>query len=677
MKIANTIGKKLYLGFGAVLAILLILFVVSLSAILRERQEQSEASSALADVQVLESVRYQIMQNRLALSDYLLSGDSHEREAVTQGIGDLDDLFRNGQHGSSNQILNDALDRVQKNERDWANQFANPLIDKRQQVDAGNATVSELQIFYLQKDPTSWVYRSTAILGSANDAIRKALDDSSVSATRTATVTVVVDIVGVLLAIGLGLTIAYYTARSVTVPLDKMIEVACDISQSGDLNQKIDTSGEDEIGALARAFQELVEYLKEMSRVSAAIARGDLTVEGRPRSEHDTLAKAYSEMVQGLRAIVRQVRDGASQVAAGSEQVASASEESAKVSVQTSSAIDEVTSTMHEMSVNVQNVVKNTQSQASSVAETSASIDEMVASIQHVADTAKFLLDISQKSREEVQSGMATMQKTTEGLNRTNKTIHTSSGIITALGRRADDIGKIVEVIDDLAEQTNLLALNAAIEAARAGEHGLGFAVVADEVRKLAEKSAQSTKEISELIESIQKEAREAVDNMERSTAIVEEGLTMGTDLQSALGRISAVVTEVHKFAQEIGAATSQQSNGSAQIARATSRLTEITQEINSSVEEQASGAQVVVRAMEKMRELVQQSTSSSTELAAASEQMSKLARGLLESMDRFATEDSQAAERRSGTRPGTQRKEKEGERGRPSSPAYSELVHS
>ncbi|MGB6430088.1 MAG: methyl-accepting chemotaxis protein [Candidatus Acidiferrales bacterium] len=674
MKIAPTIGKKLYLGFGAVLTILVFLFVVSLSAILRERQEQSAAADALSGVQIIESARYQIMQNRLALSDYLLSGDTHERETVNQGISDLDELLRKGQSSTTDQDLASALERVERNEQDWADQFAKPLIDKRQQVDAGNSTVADLQVFYLEKDPATWVTRSSEILDSANDEIKKTLDDSSASATRTTTVTVVVDIVGVLLAIGLGMAIAFYTARSVTVPLDKMIAVACDISESGDLNQKIDLSRDDEIGSLARAFHDLVEYLKEISRVSAAIARGDLTVEGRPRSEHDTLAKAFSEMVQGLRSIVRQVRDGASQVAAGSEQVASASDESAKISVQTSSAIDEVTSTMHEMSVNVQNVVKNTQSQASSVAETSASIDQMVASITHVADTAKFLLDISQKSREEVQSGMTAMQKTTEGLNRTNKTIHTSSGIIVALGRRADDIGKIIEVIDDLAEQTNLLALNAAIEAARAGEHGLGFAVVADEVRKLAEKSAQSTKEISELIESIQKESREAVENMERSTAAVEEGLTMGTDLQSALGRISTVVTEVHKLAQEIGAATSEQSNGSSQIARATSRLTEITQEINSSVEEQASGAQVVVRAMEKMRELVQQSTSSSTELAAASEQMSKLARGLLESMDRFALEEGQGSALRGAK---SERAQKGGERSRSSSHDYAELVRS
>jgi len=186
-----------------------------------------------------------------------------------------------------------------------------------------------------------------------------------------------------------------------------------------------------------------------------------------------------------------------------------------------------------------------------------------------------------------------------------------------------------------------LLALNAAIEAARAGEHGLGFAVVADEVRKLAEKSAQSTKEISELIQSIQKEARKAVENMDRSTGIVNEGLDLGGELNAALRKISNVVTEVYKFAQEIGAATNEQSHGSSQIARATTRLNEITHEINSAVEEQASGAQAVVKAMERMRELVQQSTSGSTELAASAEQMSKMSRGLLDFMDRFTLEEA------------------------------------
>jgi methyl-accepting chemotaxis protein len=428
--------------------------------------------------------------------------------------------------------------------------------------------------------------------------------------------------------------------RTITDPLSQLIKVAGAISDSGDLEQKIDVDRKDEIGDLARSFNNMIEYLKEMAAVSEGIAGGDLSVEVTPRSGRDTLGNAFARMTEGLGGLVRIVRLSASQVAAGSNQVASASEDSAKVSLKSASAIDEVTSTMHEMSINVQNMVKNTQMQASSVSETSASIDEMVASIQRVADTAKVLLEISNRSHEEAQSGIGTMQKTTEGLNRINGSIGASSTIITNLGERVDNIGKIIEVIDDISEQTNLLALNAAIEAARAGEHGLGFAVVADEVRKLAEKSANSTKEISELISSIQHEARKAVENMEKSTVIVNEGLDLGNDLSVALRKISNVVSEVFKFAQEIGAATNEQSHGSSQIARATMRLNEITHEITSSVEEQAGGAQAVVQAMERMREMVQQSTSSSTELAASAEQMSRMARSLLESMDRFVLEE-------------------------------------
>jgi methyl-accepting chemotaxis protein len=449
--------------------------------------------------------------------------------------------------------------------------------------------------------------------------------------------TILASVFSSLIALGLGIAIAYRTATGITKPLGRLIHVAEQIGQSGDLEHNIEIHGTDEIGQLARTFDSMVKYLKEMAAVSEAIAGGNLSVEVRPRSANDTLANAFTRMVEGLRGMVRSVRDAATQVASASSQVASASDESARNSLQTSSAIDEVTSTMHEMSVNVQNMVKSTQTQASSVSETSASIDQMVTSIQRVADTAKVLLDISNRSREEVHSGIGTMEKATDGLNRINTTIRSSGEIIDSLGGRADDIGKIVEVIDDLAEQTNLLALNAAIEAARAGEHGLGFAVVADEVRKLAEKSAQSTKEISELIESIQKEARKAVENMEKSTTIVNEGLNLGQELNAALRKISNVVTEVYKFAQEIGAATNEQSHGSSQIARATTRLNEITHEINSAVEEQASGAQAVVQAMERMRELVQSNTSGSTELAASSDQMSKMSRGLLDSMDRFA----------------------------------------
>jgi methyl-accepting chemotaxis protein len=631
------IGKKLYLNFGIILAAVLVLLAVNLIAVRREHETKAAAQRSVEMAEATSAVRFQMMQNRLHLQNYLLSGDTRDVEKMTDGLHLLSDGLRHAQELVSSDQQRVSLEKVQQLEQNWSNEFSAPLVEKRRQVDSGNGTVAELQIFYLQKDPNSWVARSSEVLDEVDTMNRKLLEERRRSDELAATATVLAAVLSSLFALGLGVVVAYRTARAISEPLNRLMHVARQIGESGDLEHNIDVRGQDEIGQLARTFDSMVKYLKEMASVSEAIAGGDLSVEVHPRSANDTLGNAFMRMVEGLRGLVRNVRDAASQVASASGQVASASDESARNSLQTSSAIDEVTSTMHEMSVNVQNMVKSTQTQASSVSETSASIDQMVTSIQRVADTAKVLLDISNRSREEVHSGIGTMEKATDGLNRINTTIHSSGEIIDALGTRADDIGKIIEVIDDLAEQTNLLALNAAIEAARAGEHGLGFAVVADEVRKLAEKSAQSTKEISELIQSIQKEARKAVDNMEKSTSIVNEGLNLGQELNAALRKISNVVTEVYKFAQEIGAATNEQSHGSSQIARATTRLNEITHEINSAVEEQASGAQAVVKAMERMRELVQSSTSSSTELAASSDQMSKMSRGLLESMDTFS----------------------------------------
>ncbi len=641
-----TIGKKLYVNFGIILTMVVVLFLVNLVAVQREHAAKAAAAASLQLTDATNAVRFQMMQNRLYLSNYLLSGDTREVDRMNEGMRALNSKLEEGKSLANSEQERTALEKVLQLEQTWGKEFAQPLIDKRKDVDSGNATVAELQIFYLQKDAASWVKNSTEALDVADVENRKLVEARRKSDETAGTATIFVALFSTLLAVGLGVVIAYRSAKSITDPLTNLMKVARRIGDTGDLEHNIDVNREDEIGELARTFAKMVAYLKEMAGVSEAIAGGDLNVEVQPRSNQDTLGKAFARMVEGLGGLVRSVRDASTQVASASNQVAGASDDSAKIGLQASSAIDEVTSTMHEMSVNVQNMVKSTQVQASSVSETSASIDQMVASIQRVADTAKVLLDISNRSREEVHSGITTMEKATDGLNKINTTINSSGEIIGALGQRADDIGKIIEVIDDLAEQTNLLALNAAIEAARAGEHGLGFAVVADEVRKLAEKSAQSTKEISELIQSIQKEARKAVENMDRSTAIVNEGLELGGELNAALRKISNVVTEVYKFAQEIGAATNEQSHGSSQIARATTRLNEITHEINSAVEEQASGAQAVVKAMERMRELVQQSTSGSTELAASSDQMSKMSRGLLEFMDRFTLEDS------SGSRP-------------------------
>jgi methyl-accepting chemotaxis protein len=673
MRINKTIGGKLYMGFGLIMAIVVVAFLVNWLAVRHEQTTRALYKQSITMVENLSKLDKARNDNRLFLRNFLLNGDRREADALAHGQADVERMINeikdNGVALGDTSRAKQLLDQLADAEREWSRTFAAPLMEKRREVDTGSATVAELQIAYLQATPTpEQKQKEEQPLLQLAGMMKSANADAEASDSQAATLITFVTLGGLLIVILLSGSVSWRVAKSITHPLSQLIGVASQIGNTGDLEQKVEITGEDEVAQLARTFNNMVLYLREMAGISEAIAGGDLSVEINPRSSRDTLGKAFREMTLGLRNMVKNVRDSAAQVASGSNQVASASDESAKISVQAASAIDEVTSTMHEMSINVQNMVKSTQMQASNVSETSASIDEMVASIQRVADTAKVLLDISQRSRDEVHNGINTMEKATDGLSRINASIGSSAEIISALGQRADDIGKIIEVIDDLAEQTNLLALNAAIEAARAGEHGLGFAVVADEVRKLAEKSAQSTREISELIQSIQKEARKAVDNMEKSTTIVNEGLSLGGDLSGALKKISSVVSEVYKFAQEIGAATNEQSHGSSQIAKATTRLNEITHEINSSVEEQASGAQAVVRAMEKMRELVQRSSSGSTELAASAEQMSKMSRSMLEAMDRFVLENMQPQR---DARGGQRRSEEKQDRGT-STPQYA-----
>jgi methyl-accepting chemotaxis protein len=494
------------------------------------------------------------------------------------------------------------------------------------------------------RDASSLESDSRALFESYSKRANESLTSVQTSATKW------VLIIALTLAVVLGITLPVTNRflKRITDSVHKLVEAAERIS-NGDLDVELgDLHGKDEFGALNRSFAKMIGYLREMASVSEAIAQGNLSTEVYPRSDKDALSHAFTGMTEGLTGIVTSVRGNAASVAECAAQVSEASAETSSATLQAAAAIDQVTVTMHEMSANVDSVLRRTQMQSSSVRETSASIEEMVVSIQRVAESTKVLLDISDRSRLQVREGIATMEKANQGLERINSSILSSSEIIDNLGRRTEDIGEIVEVIEDISEQTNLLALNAAIEAARAGEHGLGFAVVADEVRKLAEKSAQSTTQIGEVIASIQKEARRAVGQMEQSTGIVKEGLVFGAELNVALGKITDVVSEVNKFAQEIGAAATQQASGSREISTATMRLAEITQEINAAVQEETTGVNTVVRTMEHMHGIVQQLTSGSTQLAAAAEQMSRMATVTLQTMNRFKIDesDTRAAQR-------------------------------
>jgi len=459
--------------------------------------------------------------------------------------------------------------------------------------------------------------------------------DQNKKAITFAMVSRVLLLLAMLTAAGLIVFLVFFS-RSILQPINTMFRFVRGIAE-GDVSNTIKIDSKDELGVMGSALMDMSSYLRDMARTAEAIAEGDLRTGVMPKSEKDVLGSSFQKMVIGLRGLIAEIRGGAERLAAASTQIAASADQTSKNSETSASAVEEMTATMHEMSANMQNVATNTQKQAVTVTSTSSSIEQMVASIQLVAEHVRHLVSIAEKSKDAVAGGAAAVDQASQGMSGIHAAIQQSAETITSLGSKTEDMSKIVEVIDDIAEQTNLLALNAAIEAAKAGDQGLGFAVVAEEVRKLAERSAQSTREIADLIKSIAKEAQSSVDTMTKSTGLVQEGLRFSKEVTRALEGIQSAVEDLSRYSKEIGAATQEQSIGSEQIRKAVSNLNEIILEISSASEQQSMGSGQVVQAIERVKDMVQQGSSSAVELAASADQLSRQASSLQTLVERFA----------------------------------------
>ena len=204
-----TIGKRLWWGFGTILGVIAFLFVINLFTVIRQYATRSAVTATLADVQTIEGVRYKVIENRLSLGNYLLSGDLRDEEKTNKGINELQDLLKQGEAKANDANLRSALTQVEDNERGWAENFAKEMIAKRHSVDSGDATVSDLQIFYLQHDPASWVNRSTSVLDQASQAVHKAQDDSNASSSSALVISTIIMALGTLLGLFAGGFVAY------------------------------------------------------------------------------------------------------------------------------------------------------------------------------------------------------------------------------------------------------------------------------------------------------------------------------------------------------------------------------------------------------------------------------------------------------------------------------------
>jgi methyl-accepting chemotaxis protein len=433
----------------------------------------------------------------------------------------------------------------------------------------------------------------------------------------------------VLLGLGLGFFLSRSISKGVSVVADAIQGIAekdlaalvanSQAIAAGDLTRSltivskpVNLKSNDEIGDMARSFNEMIARLQET---------GD----------------AYGQMTAGLRTAVGQIAENATQLASASAQLSAASNQAGSATQQISTTIQEVARGTQEQSASVQEttasveqlaraidqIAKGSQDQAKSIEQTSASVAQLNSTIAQVASISKALQSAAEQSQAAAASGGDSVQKTLRGMASIKESTNSVGVRIQELQSYSEQIGSIVEAIDDIAEQTNLLALNAAIEAARAGEHGRGFAVVADEVRKLAERSSRSTKEIADLIAQVQKGTHEAVSAMDQGSKEVDLGLELAQEAGYALKEIHEGTKGAVQQVGQIASAVQQMEAASQRVVSLMDSVSAVVEESTAATEEMAASSQQVGGAIEKVAAVSEETSSSAEEVSASTEEMS------------------------------------------------------
>jgi methyl-accepting chemotaxis protein len=283
------------------------------------------------------------------------------------------------------------------------------------------------------------------------------------------------------------------------------------------------------------------------------------------------------------------------------------SDETAENIQELASSVRETVASIEEMAFSIKEVAKNVDALSLTAEETSSSMNEMDVSIDQVQSNANETARLSEEVAMDAERGAEAILKTIGEIYRIKETSQETVAVISNLGSRIDAIGQILNVIDDVAEQTNLLALNAAIIAAQAGEHGKGFAVVADEIKDLAERAGASTKEIADLIKTIQNESRNAIQSVERGAQNVDRGVEVSNEAERALKKILESSQKSTNMVRAIARATVEQAKGSKQVTDAIGRIAETVQQIAAATAQQARGSELIMNSGEKMRTIAQQ----------------------------------------------------------------------
>ncbi|HEX8272322.1 MAG TPA: methyl-accepting chemotaxis protein [Longimicrobiaceae bacterium] len=582
------------IGLGFVPVLLLMLGIMA--AVWVQVERIADATAALEEAEAVQNQVARVGQafatRASAMRDYAITGQEEAlepyREAdreLGQALAAADTLVRDTEPQQQ-----ERLDSVARISRTWRREVADRVVPLRR---AG--AVDQIAAFYRTGEAREWVRDAHDQLADFNSrqaeitGARRATVDDAVEQIR---LTLILLTIGAVVA---ALGIAGWLAGRIARPLQRAVEFASTVA-AGDLTQRIEAEGRDEVGILTGTLNRMSDDLrKAIGGVNAATAQ--------VAAASDQIAATSQRMAQTVDdqvAATEQTSTSMEEIAAQIGRVASSTESLA-------ASVEQTSSSMGQMGRSIEHTAASADTLGAAVEQASATIDEMAASIQQVGRHVEETRQIAMEAAADAGGGGEAVGRVMHGMQRIHTEVDALTEAIRGLGETGRSVGQVSELIEDIADQTNLLALNAAIEAARAGEHGRGFAVVAQEIRRLAERSVESAREIGSTIRGIQAELERATRSSGGVAERTAEGIELAEAAAGALEKIVGSAARTRELMEEVALAAQQQTLAARQASESTQHIRQIADEVRIATREQSLASRQIVQATENMNEQTQQ----------------------------------------------------------------------
>ncbi len=433
-------------------------------------------------------------------------------------------------------------------------------------------------------------------------------------------------------AIGFASLFGFFLSRMIVTPIRALSERLSSLNangltnmttglqsmEKGDLTfsfegktKPIDNPGKDEIGQMCSVFNLMIE------KVYAMIG-------------------SYNASRESLSSLIRQVQNNAAEVESTSHQLAAAASETGSSTASIAGTAQQVSSATDEAARSSQQIAQGSEQLAATATEAAAAMEKLGSAISAVTEGSAKQAKAADEAASNVKSGITAVEQTVATMQKIEQQVKVSSDSVKGLGEKGQQIGDIVQTIEDIAQQTNLLALNAAIEAARAGEQGKGFAVVADEVRKLAERSALATQEIGTLIASVRSGVDEAVRAMDISTEQVTEGAARSKEAGAALEKIMETTMAVSEATEANQDAVEEMAKGAEMVSMSITTVASVSEENAASAQEMSATTEEVSASAQTVTASTEQASASVEQVSAAAQQLNSMAAELNSLVSQF-----------------------------------------